>query len=151
MQAKVKKQGRPKQTRVLGKRRRARELALQALYQVDFHRGNDNDSVREFWRTQQVSAEVSSFAHFLVDGVQARHKEIDDIIEKYSEHWRIHRMSRVDRNIIRVAVFEFLACTDVPTKVVIDEAIEIGKKFGSSESGAFINGVLDPISKNIKR
>ena len=78
-------------------------------------------------------------------GVVDRKNDLDGIIERYSNNWKMRRMACVDRNVLRLAVYEMLYCTDIPAKVAINEAIDIGKKFGSSESGAFINGILDSI------
>ena len=135
----------------MGKRRKAREVALQALYQVDFHGGDTREQLARFWEDQHLPAEMLDFARLLVEGVAERREELDQLIDSHSDHWRIHRMSRVDRNVLRIAVFEFMATPDVPVKVCIDEAIEIGKKFGSTESGAFINGILDHIRKTLKK
>jgi len=135
----------------MGKRRKARELALQALYQVDFYGPLLEDSVALFWQDQQVGSETLEFAKKLVEGVNRRQEEINGLIELHSEHWKLSRMSRVDRNILRIAVVEFLEMEDIPCKVTIDEAIELGKKFGTGESGAFINGILDQILKQLTR
>jgi len=135
----------------MGKRRKARELALQALYQVDFHGREIEFDMSAFWEEQKVGPETLEFARKLVDGVVAKYEGIDKLIEQHSEHWKLTRMSRVDRNILRMAVLEFLEMTDIPCKVTIDEAIELGKKFGTSESGAFINGILDQILKKLTK
>jgi len=135
----------------MGKRRKSRELALQALYQVDFHGADASEQLQRFWEEQRLSEELLQFVRDLVEGVIARREDLDRLIDGHSDHWRIHRMSRVDRNVLRIAVYEFLAHPDIPVKVTIDEAIEIGKKFGSSESGAFINGILDHIRKTLNR
>jgi transcription antitermination protein NusB len=135
----------------MGKRRKARELALQALYQVDFYGPVLEDSVSLFWQDQQVGEDTVEFAQRLVEGVQRRSEEINGLIESHSEHWKLSRMSRVDRNILRMAVLELLEMDDIPYKVTIDEAIELGKKFGTGESGAFINGILDQILKRLTR
>ncbi len=133
----------------MGKRRKARELALQALYQVDFHAGVDAPGLEMFWEEQKVGEETREFSQKLVEGTGRRQEEINQLIEKHSEHWKLSRMSRIDRNILRVAIFELLEMEDIPCKVTIDEAIELGKKFGSSESGAFINGILDQVLKSL--
>lgn len=104
-----------------------------------------------FWQDQKVGPETIDFAKKLVDGVGQRRDEINVLIETHSEHWKLSRMSRVDRNILRMAVLELLAMEDIPCKVTIDEAIELGKKFGTGESGAFINGILDQILKQLVR
>lgn len=135
----------------MGKRRKSRELALQALYQADFHGRDAGEQLERFWADQHLPEELSRFARELAEGAIVRREELDRLIDQHSDHWRIHRMSRVDRNVLRIAVFEFLAHPDTPVKVAIDEAIEIGKKFGSAESGAFINGILDHIRKTLKR
>jgi N utilization substance protein B len=135
----------------MGRRRKARELALQALYQMDFYGDKDHPSLKIFWAEQKVSEATKGFAEKLVEGVMRRQKEIDNLLEKHSEHWKINRMSRIDRNILRIAVLEFLEMDDIPCKVTIDEAIEMGKRFGTSESGAFINGILDQVLKSLMR
>lgn len=135
----------------MGKRRKAREIALQALFQIDFYGSQAQEPLSYFWQEQKASPEVLEFAHKLVEGVCRRRKEIDQLIEQHSENWKLSRMSRVDRNILRMAVLEFLEMEDIPCKVSIDEAIELGKKYGSSDSGAFINGILDQILKHLLR
>ncbi len=135
----------------MGKRRKARELALQALFQIDFYRTKNPESLNYFWQEQKVSGEVLDFARKLVEGVCRRREEIDQLIEEHSENWKLSRMSRVDRNILRMAVLELLEMEDIPCKVTIDEAIELGKKYGTSDSGAFINGILDQILKRLTR
>ncbi len=135
----------------MGKRRKARELALQALYQVDFYKSSPEDSLALFWQDQMVGSETLEFSKKLVEGVVRRAKEIDELVEGHSEHWKLSRMSRVDRNILRMAVLELLEMPDIPCKVTIDEAIELGKKFGTTESGAFINGILDHVLKQLTK
>jgi len=99
----------------------------------------------------QASVSVRPFAEYLVRGVHLHRVEIDQIIVSASENWRLDRMSIVDRNILRIALFEMLYCPDVPPKASINEAIDIGKKFGSEDSGAFINGVLDHVLGKMKK
>jgi N utilization substance protein B len=132
----------------MGKRRRARELALQYLYQWDFHGPESEEAATLFWEAQHDPDEVKKFARAIVDGVKDKKAEIDSLIEAQSRHWKLYRMSRVDRNVLRMAVFELMG-SDTPPKVSIDEAIEVGKKFGTSDSGAFINGILDQISRKL--
>jgi N utilization substance protein B len=81
----------------------------------------------------------------LVNGVLENRPEIDNLIERYSKNWKLNRMSGVDRNVMRIAVYELLCCEDIPPKVSINEAVDVGKKFGTEESGAFINGIMDSI------
>jgi len=135
----------------MGKRRKARELALQALYQKDFHGREDLPELVQFWEEQKAGSETRQFAQKLVEGVGGRRVEIDRLIEEHSEHWKLSRMNRIDRNILRIAVLELLEMEDIPCKVTIDEAIELGKRFGANESGAFINGILDQILKSLVR
>ncbi len=133
----------------MGKRRKARELALQALYQMDFHGREDLPELDLFWEEQKAGPETRQFAQKLVAGASNRQDEINRLIEEHSEHWKLSRMNRIDRNILRIAVLELLEMDDIPCKVTIDEAIELGKKYGASESGAFINGILDQILKSL--
>ena len=128
------------------KRTKARERAVQALYQLDVTASDLDEALARFWRSfEPVEREVRELAEALVRGVAENRREIDDAIEEASSNWRLDRMARVDRNVLRLAVWELLR-TDVPVKVVINEAIELGKKYGSESSGAFINGVLDRVA-----
>jgi N utilization substance protein B len=128
------------------KRTKARERALQALYQIDVAAQGIDDALGRFWKSfEPVEREVMDLAEALVRGVAEHRRTIDDTIERISTNWRLDRMAKVDRNVLRLAVYELLR-TDVPVKVVINEAIELGKKFGSESSGAFVNGVLDRVA-----
>jgi len=128
------------------RRTRARERALQALYQIDVAAEGIDDALAAFWRSfEPVEHEVKDLAEALVRGVAEHRRQVDEAIEEASSNWRLDRMARVDRNVLRLAVYELLR-TDVPVKVVINEAIELGKKFGSESSGAFVNGVLDKVA-----
>jgi transcription antitermination protein NusB len=137
----------------MGQRRRSREIALQILYRIDMTECPPDEAIALHYELitpgtdheVQASLLVRPFAEHLVRGVYLHQAEIDQIIVSASDHWRLDRMSLVDRNILRIALFEMLYCPDVPPKVSINEAIDIGKKFGSEDSGAFINGVLDHI------
>ena len=129
------------------RRTKARERAVQALYQIDVASSDLDEALSRFWKSfEPVEKEVRDLAEELVRGVAARRREIDDAIEGVSTHWRLDRMAKVDRNVLRLAVWE-LRFTEVPVKVVINEAIELGKKFGSESSGAFVNGVLDKLAQ----
>jgi len=129
----------------MGNRRRAREVAMQALYYMDKSRGDREEMFELFCRSFPPSKKMHLFFTKLVDGVLSSRPEIDLIIEGHSSNWKIGRMACVDRNILRIAVYELLWCGDIPAKVTINEAIDIGKKFGTEESGSFINGILDSI------
>ncbi len=129
----------------MGIRRKARERSLQALFFVDMCRYDAMEALGMFRSHFTPSEPILSFFTQLTAGVVQNRRAIDAIIERFSKHWKLSRMSCVDRNILRLAVFEMLSCSDIPAKVSINEAIEIGKKFGTEDSGAFINGILDSI------
>ena len=128
-----------------GERRRGREYALQLLFQLDLAPADIEPAVEAFWNGKRVADAVREFADRLVRGTMARRDAIDGIVSACAYNWRLSRMAVVDRNILRLAVYEFLCETDTPRVVVIDEAIEIAKKFGNDESGPFVNGLLDAI------
>jgi len=130
----------------MGSRREARELALQALYQLDVAGGGD-PGMALFWSYFDAEREVQAFARELVEGVAAHRERIDALIAASAEHWRLPRLSRVDLSLLRLATFELLARPDIPPSVAIDEAIEIARRFGSEDSPAFVNGVLDHIAQ----
>ena len=132
-----------------GKRTKARERALQALYQIDVAASDIDEALARFWRSfEPAERDVQDLAEQLVRGVHRERRSIDERIESASTNWRVDRMARVDRNALRLAVFELLH-TGAPVKVIINEAIELGKKFGSESSGAFVNGVLDRIAASL--
>ncbi len=132
-----------------GKRTKARERALQALYQIDVAASDIDEALARFWRSfEPAERAVQELAEALVRGVAEHRRAVDDAIEEASSNWRLDRMARVDRNVLRLAVYELLR-TEVPVKVVINEAIELGKKFGSESSGAFVNGVLDKVAAGL--
>jgi transcription antitermination factor NusB len=135
----------------VGRRRKAREVALQFLYQLDQH-GETDPTLHEteFWSRHPVDEETRAFASALVRGATSRHAQVDEIIAQYTEHWDLDRMAVVDRNILRLAVYELLDQGAVPPKVAINEAIEISKKFGTQESSRFINGVLDRVHRELR-
>ena len=131
------------------RRTKARERALQALYQIDVAAEGIDDALSRFWKSfEPVEREVMDLAEAIVRGVAAHRRSVDETIDAVSTNWRLDRMAKVDRNVLRLAVYELLR-TDVPVKVVINEAIELGKKFGSESSGAFVNGVLDRIANGL--
>ncbi|HEY6101164.1 MAG TPA: transcription antitermination factor NusB [Anaeromyxobacter sp.] len=131
------------------RRTKARERALQALYQIDVAAEGIDDALGRFWKSfEPVEREVMALAEGLVRGVAKHRRLLDETIERASINWRLDRMAKVDRNVLRLAVYELLE-TDVPVKVVINEAIELGKKYGSESSGAFVNGVLDKVAAGL--
>ncbi len=130
------------------KRTRARELALQMLYQLDA-RGDDAwDLVDPMLQREEPGADdVHEFARELIRGTMDKRDEIDVLLKDAAQNWQLHRMAVVDRNILRMAVFEMMNLDAVPTKVTINEAIELGKRFSTKQSGSFINGILDRIRR----
>jgi len=125
-------------------RSRCREWALKLLYQADY-RGHRQGEVPQFWRHFGKGGQVPPYLVKLVQGVVDNQEELDSLIRQHSEHWRLERMAVVDRNLLRLALYELLHEPDVPAKVVINEAVELAKRFGSEESGSFVNGILDRV------
>ncbi|HEU4439485.1 MAG TPA: transcription antitermination factor NusB [Methylomirabilota bacterium] len=132
----------------MGRRRKARELALQLLYQLDVQgEGNPQPHLDDFWLRHPVDPEAREFAESLVRGTKTHEAEIDELIARYAENWELDRMAVVDRNILRQGIFELRWTREVPPKVAINEALEVAKKFSTQESSRFINGILDRIHK----
>lgn len=127
------------------KRTRARELALQFLYQLDLRGEEFAAEAREFVAAEERDAETTRFALKLVQGTHENRAAIDQMIQSVAQNWNISRMAVVDRNVLRLATYELVHCPDVPPKVAINEAIELGKRYSTQNSGAFINGILDKI------
>lgn len=133
----------------MGFRRKAREFALQILFQIDFNRDQPKDRFPDtFWLDKEVPAKAKAFTESLVEGVIQYQEEIDKTIQKYTQHWTTERMGLVDRNILRFSIFELIYLDDIPPKVTINEAIEIAKIFGNAESSTFINGILDHVYRD---
>ncbi len=130
------------------KRRKAREYALQMLFQSDFTKKKiDRKDLEEFWSGKTESEKVKGFAEELVKGTLDSLDEIDKTIERVAENWLLKRMAAVDRNILRFAAYEILYRKDIPSAVTINEALEIAKKYSSTEAASFLNGVLDRLAK----
>jgi N utilization substance protein B len=130
----------------MGIRHQGRELALQALYRMDICGGASNEDLRVFFENFAADDSARRFAIKLIDGVAGEIPGLDKQIADTLEHWSIARLSRVDHNILRMALFELLRMEDIPTRVTIDEAIELAKAYGDQDSGRFVNGVLDEIA-----
>ena len=130
-----------------------RERALQALYQVDLAGADQLEALRAAWGSgeDRPDDKAVEFSEELVRGVAEHRESLDASIERYSHRWRIDRMSRIDRNILRLATYELTHCPDLPPRVVLNEAIELAKRFGSEESSAFINGILDRVAAEAAR
>jgi N utilization substance protein B len=127
-------------------RRKARELALQALYQIEMTGDDTQAALDRFLKHFEGSAKSREFARRLVEGVISRRPEIDRLIAQSTEHWKLDRMGKVELTILRMGTYELVFCPDIPSNVSLDEAIEIGKRYGSDESAAFINGILDQVA-----
>lgn len=136
-------------------RRRAREAALQMLYQWEVGRVGPYELVATYWPAQDpdwdLSEEHRTFANALVKGTIERVSEIDGLLSAHAHNWRIERMAAIDRLVLRLAVFELLSAPETPPKVVINEALELTRTFSSDEAVAFVNGVLDAVRKDLKR
>ena len=134
----------------MSSRRRSREMAVQVLYQVDMAQSDISEALRVFCDHFEAPESIRDFAIELANGAHGHQEEIDSLIKQFSEHWRLERMPIVDRNVLRLAIFELLYRPDIPAKVSINEAVDLGKRYGSSESGAFINGILDKIRMHLE-
>jgi N utilization substance protein B len=134
-------------------RRQAREWAVQLLFQVDLNKHVELDrAFASFWDSQDDAAPSSiEFTELLVSGVRASLQELDDCITGVAENWDVGRMGTLDRNVIRMAVYEMLHLMDIPPVVSINEAVDIAKRYGSPESGRFVNGILDRICEGLER
>lgn len=135
----------------MGTRRQARECALQMLYQMDVGGLDVEAAIAGFWKSNESDVEVRSFADGLVRGVVADIEDIDQLLSGHSTNWKLSRMAAVDKNILRMAAFELTRRSDIPIKVTINEAVEIAKRFGTAESGAFVNGILDNIARIVSK
>ncbi len=136
----------------MGKRRKARECALQILFEVDF---NDNITLyelnTEYWSHQKIEAETREYADWLVSKIVENRSMIDENIQAVSKKWRLDRMAAVDRNIMRIAVCELLFQPSLVPAIIINEAVEVAKRYGGEDSADFINGVLDAVCKIIRK
>ena len=136
----------------MGTRRKSRELVLQMLFQGDMGKQTPDQVRQSFWKEHDsVQGEVRGFAEDLFRIANDHNTEIDGLIEHHAEHWRMERMAAVDRNLLRAAVAELLGFPETPRAVVINEALEIARKFSSPESVQFINGVLDSVGKDLEK
>jgi len=130
-------------------RRKAREVALQVLYSLNFVSLDVEKAQELFWGNFVAPKSAKEFAAMLIEGTWHHREELDALIAGCSDNWSLSRMSKVDISILRLAVFELLYCSDIPPKVSINEAVDLGKTFGSENSGSFINGILDALNLKI--
>lgn len=133
----------------MGRRRKARESTLQILFQLEFDNFPLEKALKDHWKNKKVHKEIREYSNWLAKGIVAHQEKIDNIIQSTSEHWRISRMALIDRNILRMAVFELLYEESIAPAVVINEAIEVAKKYSGEKASTFINGILDAVRKNL--
>ena len=136
-------------------KRQAREAALQMLYQCDVGRAGASESITSYWATSESAAAVPErmreFANGVVHGTLERREQIDALLAAHAQNWRVERMTVIDRIVLRMAVYEMLAEAATPSKVIINEAIELARSFSGEESVPFVNGVLDGVRKELRR
>lgn len=154
----------------MGARRRGREAALQMLYQMEASGVSAEEAIRLFWASFPPTAsdaaaaldgsdetidpaerEGAEFANAIVRGFTSERARIDEMIRQVSQHWRLERMTRVDRNVLRLGAWELVACAEIPRRVTLNESIELAKRFGTETSASFVNGVLDRIASDLKK
>ncbi len=133
----------------MGARRKGRELALQVLYQLEITRETSEQALHAFAESFESNPRAREFAWGLVHGVVERRDEIDAVIAGAAEHWRLERLSRIDVNVIRIATYEMTAAPELPVEIVLNEAIEVARKYGSADSATFVNGVLDQVATRL--
>lgn len=132
-------------------RHEGRTLAVQFLFQRDFNRGDLDEALQQFWIDNHSSSKVREFSEALIRGVETQRDALDQQLQAAADNWEVHRMGGVDRNVMRVALFEMLHLPEVPPVVSINEAIDIAKELSSEESGRFVNGILDKIRRELQR
>ncbi len=132
-------------------RHQARLLAAQFLFQRDFNTGDLDEALNDFWAGRTVPAAVRAFAEDLIRGVEECRAELDERLRAYAEHWDLERMGAVDRNVMRLALFEMRYREDIPPVVSINEAVELAKELSGFESGRFVNGILDRAARDLPR
>ncbi len=131
----------------MGTRHRAREYAVQVLFQLDVNKEKPGLALPDFWADRNASSEIMNFTEHLVLGVSEYRDRLDQVLENSAQNWKVVRMAIVDRNVLRLALFEMLIDASTPAPVILDEAIELAKHFGNSDSGPFVNGILDAIRR----
>lgn len=132
-------------------RHKARECALQMLFELETSKAGKDECIESFFRRFEHREDVREYASKLVAGAAGGKRKIDEIIRRFAKNWKISRMAPVDRSVLRLAVFELLEEPETPKSVVIDEAIELAKRFGSEDSGGFVNGILDAAAGELRK
>ena len=135
----------------MGGRRLSREMALKALFQIDLVSTNLEDALKYTFENVELSDEVKEFSLILVRGAMSNLSEIDKVINNYTNNWSLERITNIDRNILRMAIYEILYLKNIPKSVSINEAVELAKKYGTKSSFSFVNGVLGKIDKKIDK
>jgi len=133
----------------MGRRRKAREETLCFLFRLEFEKAHVEEKLTQYWENRKTPEEIKEYSTWLIHGIISHQDKIDNIIQSFSENWRISRMALVDRNILRMAVFELLYEEDIASAIVIDEAIEVAKKYSGEGAAKFVNGILDAVRKNL--
>lgn len=133
----------------MGKRRRAREIALKVLYEMEYNEDSYEDVVQRLVTEERLEAELAEFLNQLLSACTENRQSIDTCIEGRSEHWKLSRMPSVDRNLLRLGMTELIYIADIPKSVTINEYLEIAKRYGTEDSSSFINGILDKFEKPV--
>jgi transcription antitermination protein NusB len=136
---------------MMGQRHIGRMLATQFLFQRDFNQNDFEEALALFWEAQDAQGKARNFADQLIRGVEQHRAEIDERLQSYASNWEIGRMGAIDRNVLRMALYEMFYCLDIPPVVSINEAVDIAKEFSSIQSGHFVNGILDRAKRDLKR
>lgn len=135
----------------MGRRRKAREHTLKILFQLEFENSEDEKTLSQYWKNKKVPGEIKDYGNWLIQGISSHRATIDNLIQSVSEHWRVTRMALIDRNILRMAVFELLFEENIAPAIVINEAIEIARKYSGDDAATFVNGILDAVRKKIEK
>jgi transcription antitermination protein NusB len=130
---------------LMGSRRKSRELAMQFLYNLELNHQEVDEALKGFWEMNPADDSCKEFAEILIKGTNEHQTEIDAIIDRFTINWDIERIAIVDRNVLRIGIYEMLFRDDIPPVVSINEAVDIAKKFSTAESGKFVNGILDKV------
>ncbi len=135
----------------MGRRRKAREETLRILYRLEFDNRPLDETIDQYWENKRADRATQEYCTWLVSGIISHQKTIDTIIQQASEHWRMSRMALIDRNILRIAVFELLYEENIAPAIIINEAIEIAKMYSGDKAATFVNGILDAVRKNLNK
>jgi N utilization substance protein B len=135
----------------MGQRRKAREHTLRILFQMEFEDSIPNEALDQYWKSMKTTPEIKEYSTWLAEGIASNQKTIDSLIQSVSKNWRISRMALIDRNILRMAVFELLYEDDIAPAIIINEAIEIARRYSGDEAATFVNGILDAVRKSLEK